>query len=270
MQTNPTALYQCYTCHKRFPCKPSLDRHTISHDLEVFASWTKEEQTNPCSNMQIPQNSHIPPHKKLVHEQRGNAINGNIGPETIFIKNEVQQPESCSYQQSQPQQHHQPDLVQHPKPLQQQYTQQPSMDTHDSQNQTQSESAADNSELKKNNTTKKASKPRKQYQSQEVKVKSYFCDECSKSYFRRDHLNRHKLVHTGDRPFVCSVCLKSFIRKDKLQRHEKIHLKDRIYSCDFCGKGFGRKDALNKHHLAHQMGNIKSQNKDNSAKTVKE
>ncbi|KAL4220854.1 Vascular endothelial zinc finger 1 [Mactra antiquata] len=88
-----------------------------------------------------------------------------------------------------------------------------------------------------------------------AKVKAHACEQCGKSYTRKDHLNRHKLEHTGVKPHVCCICMKAFIRKDKLQRHERIHMKDQDakFGCSVCGKHFLRKDGLNKHIKTHSL-----------------
>ena len=36
---------------------------------------------------------------------------------------------------------------------------------------------------------------------------------CSKSFMRKEHLNRHLVTHTGVRPFKCNVCKRSFTRR---------------------------------------------------------
>lgn len=49
--------------------------------------------------------------------------------------------------------------------------------------------------------------------------KAYTCEFCPSSFKRSSHLTRHKLIHTGEKPFSCSKCDKSFSRLDKLRQH---------------------------------------------------
>ena len=49
----------------------------------------------------------------------------------------------------------------------------------------------------------------------------YPCDICGKKFTRPQHVTRHKLLHTGERPHTCprDNCDKSFAREDKLKYH---------------------------------------------------
>lgn len=100
------------------------------------------------------------------------------------------------------------------------------------------------------------------------KQKIHACDQCDKAYHRKDHLTRHKLEHTGERPHICIVCLKSFVRKDKLTRHEKIHYKDsRVqFNCPDCNRKFLRKDSMEKHRKTHGQTGMPSENVKNKSK----
>jgi len=60
------------------------------------------------------------------------------------------------------------------------------------------------------------------------------CHECDKTFTRPEHLNSHKLIHTGEKPFNCQKCDKKFRRKDKLKIHERIHTGERPFSCFYC------------------------------------
>ncbi|ORX47343.1 hypothetical protein BCR36DRAFT_355984 [Piromyces finnis] len=57
--------------------------------------------------------------------------------------------------------------------------------------------------------------------------KPFKCMTCLRSFRRMEHLNRHILTHTGERPFKCEVegCGRCFSRQDTLLRHLKIHNK---------------------------------------------
>ena len=44
---------------------------------------------------------------------------------------------------------------------------------------------------------------------------------CGKKFTRPQHVLRHKLLHTGERPYVCTACGRAFAREDKLKTHIK-------------------------------------------------
>ncbi|EJP61229.1 C2H2 transcription factor [Beauveria bassiana ARSEF 2860] len=45
------------------------------------------------------------------------------------------------------------------------------------------------------------------------------CPHCTKTYLHIQHLKRHLLHHTGERPYKCAKCNTSFHRTDILKRH---------------------------------------------------
>lgn len=52
-------------------------------------------------------------------------------------------------------------------------------------------------------------------------VKSFKCAICSKSYNRKNSLQRHMRIHSGAKPYECDNCSKSFTRKDILEKHKE-------------------------------------------------
>ncbi|KAI0244340.1 hypothetical protein L0F63_004319, partial [Massospora cicadina] len=58
-------------------------------------------------------------------------------------------------------------------------------------------------------------------------IKYYVCQfrGCDMKFKRSEHLTRHRLVHTMERPFACSYpgCNKAFSRMDNLRQHFRIH-----------------------------------------------
>ena len=47
----------------------------------------------------------------------------------------------------------------------------------------------------------------------------YSCDECGKTFLWPSHLESHKRIHSGIKPFICEFCNKSFTQKGHLERH---------------------------------------------------
>ncbi|XP_072540646.1 POZ (BTB) and AT hook-containing zinc finger 1 isoform X3 [Salminus brasiliensis] len=75
------------------------------------------------------------------------------------------------------------------------------------------------------------------------------CELCGKVFRDVYHLNRHKLSHSGEKPYACPVCGLRFKRKDRMSYHVRSHdgSVGKPYVCQSCGKGFSRPDHLNGH-----------------------
>ena len=57
---------------------------------------------------------------------------------------------------------------------------------------------------------------------------------CTKTYSRREHLNRHLKLHMGiepERPYYCLDCGKTFTRKEHLLRHRRGHTGETPFHC---------------------------------------
>ncbi|GMR34791.1 hypothetical protein PMAYCL1PPCAC_04986, partial [Pristionchus mayeri] len=81
-------------------------------------------------------------------------------------------------------------------------------------------------------------------------TKSLFaCSECDQEFARKVTLNRHMLIHAGEKPFSCIYCGVSFLDKSTLTAHIRQVHKEKPYSCLTCGKKFDTHSDMKKHLL---------------------
>ncbi|XP_063047023.1 zinc finger protein 287-like [Engraulis encrasicolus] len=89
---------------------------------------------------------------------------------------------------------------------------------------------------------------------------SFPCPTCGKVFTWNSNLAKHKLLHTGERPYVCRLCGKACSRSDHLSIHMRIHNSAtaekksaaKVHTCSKCGKSFPRSDALRFHLRRHE------------------
>ncbi|XP_054467310.1 zinc finger protein 699-like [Anoplopoma fimbria] len=82
-------------------------------------------------------------------------------------------------------------------------------------------------------------------------IKTLKCDTCGRAFIYRSSLLVHMRTHSGEKPYSCNICSKRFSQKYSLNSHIRIHSGEKPYSCKICGKTFGQTSALNTHITIH-------------------
>lgn len=86
---------------------------------------------------------------------------------------------------------------------------------------------------------------------EESETKKHQCSVCQKRFTRKQHLDLHRRVHSGEKPFSCTVCNRTFALKGTLEVHMRTHTGERPYCCPICKKTFTQTSALNSHRRTH-------------------
>lgn len=81
--------------------------------------------------------------------------------------------------------------------------------------------------------------------------KIHVCHYCSKEFTSVSKLNRHKVIHTGEKPFSCDFCESKFAHQSNKRIHMAIHTGNKPFACQFCDKSFPAKNQLKDHLVKH-------------------
>jgi len=81
--------------------------------------------------------------------------------------------------------------------------------------------------------------------------KKYFCDVCGSGFTRMFSLQRHYLIHTGERGFKCEVCDALFRTGSQLKSHVLTHTGERPFKCHICPATFIQQGNLKRHIWTH-------------------
>jgi len=77
--------------------------------------------------------------------------------------------------------------------------------------------------------------------------KNFECDKCGKCFGRQKGLARHMDRHNGVKRAECKECHKKFFDNDKLKVHMRIHSGERPYHCEVCEHSFVQRKDLKQH-----------------------
>lgn len=53
----------------------------------------------------------------------------------------------------------------------------------------------------------------------QIPKRPHRCDICGNCFTQQSHMQRHRRIHTGEKPFCCEACGEKFSRSDKLKLH---------------------------------------------------
>lgn len=89
--------------------------------------------------------------------------------------------------------------------------------------------------------------------------------QCFRTFSAKETLNRHRKLHTGDKPHSCKICNRKFIQATQLKSHMFNHTGENGFMCYICQQTFNRKTRLRSHmksvhnETVTSLSNLKSE-----------
>lgn len=83
-------------------------------------------------------------------------------------------------------------------------------------------------------------------------LKPFKCVDCSKSFNCFTFLERHMLIHIGEKPFSCKICWHAFSDISNLNKHLRLHKGNLPFSCEVCNYRSNEQSKINRHRKSNQ------------------
>ena len=77
------------------------------------------------------------------------------------------------------------------------------------------------------------------------------CDLCGYSTSKASNFKRHKIIHSGEKPYKCGSCDYSCTTNDSLKKHSYTHTGDKPHQCSSYDYSSTSTGALKTHSYTH-------------------
>mmetsp|Transcript_34992 Transcript_34992/g.84603 ORF Transcript_34992/g.84603 Transcript_34992/m.84603 type:complete len:276 (-) Transcript_34992:137-964(-) len=83
----------------------------------------------------------------------------------------------------------------------------------------------------------------------------HMCPQCDKRFMTPSLLQKHLIVHSGEKPYSCCRCGKNFTEKGNMEKHiTQVHENVRRFKCKYCPRTFQQNQQVKHHELYHIQG----------------
>jgi len=82
-------------------------------------------------------------------------------------------------------------------------------------------------------------------------TEQFICSFCGQDFTRKYYLERHIMIHTGEKKYKCNVCPKSFRLETSYVDHMNMHNGIKKFQCPHCEKRFTQRQQMTMHVRRH-------------------